>query len=67
MHKCDESARGPGWSDGPIAQALDVTTRSVQGWRKQDVEHGPLSLLQRKMADRSKHRKLDGQAEAKAG
>lgn len=63
--KCDESSDGPGWADGPIAQALDVTTRSIEGWRKQAVEHGPLSLLQRKIPDRSKHRKLDGAAEAK--
>jgi hypothetical protein len=44
---------------------LDVTTRSIEGWRKQAVEHGPLTLLQRKIPDRSGHRKLDGAGEAK--
>lgn len=63
--QCDEGEAGPAWSDAKIAEALDVTTRSLQNWRKQAVERGPLSLLERKAQDRSKHRKLDGVGEAR--
>jgi len=63
--KCDEGKEGPAWLDAKIAEAFDVTTRSLENWRKQAVEHGPLSLLQRKPQDRSMHRKLDGVGEAK--
>jgi transposase-like protein len=63
--KCDEGEAGPAWADAKIAQAFDVTTRSVEHWRKQAVDHGPLSLLERKPQDRSKFRKLDGVSEAK--
>jgi hypothetical protein len=63
--KCDEGEGGPSWPDAKIAEALEVTTRSVENWRKQAVEWGPLSLLERKTQDRSKHRKLDGMGEAK--
>lgn len=62
--KCDEGDGGPGWSDVQVAEAFDVTTRCLQSWRKQAVEHGPLSLLKRKAQDRSKFRKLDGAGEA---
>ena len=63
--KCDESDDGPGWPDAKIAEAFGMTARSVENWRKQAVERGPLSLLQRKTQDRSWQRKLDGVGEAK--
>lgn len=63
--KCDEGEGRPGWADARIAEALDVTTRSLENWRKQAVERGPLSLLVRKAQDRSMRRKLDGVGEAK--
>lgn len=63
--QCDEGDGGPAWPDTKIAEALGITTRSVENWRKQAVERGPLSLLERKTQDRSKHRKLDGIGEAK--
>ncbi len=63
--KCDRSDDGPGWTDTRIAQAFDVTTRSLESWRKQAVERDPLSLLERKKRDGSKQRKLDGAGEAK--
>lgn len=63
--KCDQGKDGPGWPDAQIAEAFEVTTRSLENWRKQAVEHGPLSLLERKASDRSKHRKLDGAGEAR--
>lgn len=48
MLKCDEGEDGPGWSDEKIAEAFGTTTRSVENWRKQAVQRGPLSLLERK-------------------
>ena len=48
MLKCDESEAGPAWSDEMIAEAFGTTTRSVENWRKQAYERGPLSLLERK-------------------
>lgn len=63
--KCDEGDAGPGWPDVRIAEAFGMTARSVENWRKQAVERGPLSLLQRKTQDRSWQRKLDGVGEAK--
>jgi len=62
--KCDEADGGPAWPDSQIAEAFDVTTRSLENWRKQAVERGPMSLLERKTQDRSKQRKLDGVGEA---
>jgi transposase-like protein len=47
MLKCDESKQGPGWSDERIAETCGVTVRSVENWRKQAYERGPLSLLER--------------------
>jgi len=63
--KCDQSEGGPGWTDAKIAEAFDVTTRSLENWRKQAVERGPMSLLERQAQDRSMHRKLDGAGEAR--
>lgn len=63
--KCDEGEAGPGWSDARIAEAFGVTTRTLENWRKQAVERGPMSLLERKAQDRSMHRKLDGAGEAR--
>ena len=62
--KCDEGDAGPAWPDAQIAEAFEVTTRSLESWRKQAVERGPMSLLERKTQDRSKQRKLDGAGEA---
>lgn len=63
--KFDEGPDGPSWPDAKIAEAFDVSTRSLEGWRKQAVEQGPLSLLKQKTQDRSMFRKLDGVGEAK--
>lgn len=63
--KCDEGDGGPAWADAKIAEAFDVTPRSLENWRKQALERGPLSLLERKPQDRSKFRKLDGAGEAR--
>ena len=46
--KCDQGEFGPGWTDQRIADALDVTERSVQNWRKKAVLDGPDAALVRK-------------------
>jgi transposase len=62
--KCDQGDRGAGWSDSEIAEAFGCTKRSLENWRKQAVEEGPLSLLERKpLAPRIL--KLQGEKEAR--
>jgi hypothetical protein len=64
--KCDQGVDGPGWIDEQIAEAFGCTTRSLELWRKQAVENGPLSLLERKPRSRpSVLPKLDGAKEAR--
>jgi len=64
--KCDQGPAGPGWTDEQIAAAYDCTTRSLESWRKQAVEQGPLSLLERKPRScPSTPPKLDGEKEAR--
>ena len=46
--KCDQGADGPAWSDERIAEAYGCTTRCLEKWRKQAVESGPLSLMERR-------------------
>lgn len=60
--QCDQGESGAGWPDEQVAQAYGCTTRSLESWRKQAVECGPLSLLERK--PRTGVRKLDGEKEA---
>ena len=43
--QCDQGTTGPGWIGEQVAQAYGCTTRSLESWRKQAVERGPLSLL----------------------
>lgn len=62
--KCDAGPKGPGWPDQRIAEAFGCTTRSLENWRKQAVELGPLSLLERKPMPR-RMGKLDGENEAR--
>jgi len=62
--KCDEGIQGPGWPDERIAEAFGCTTRSLESWRKQAVERGPLSLLERKPRT-SFASILDGEKEAR--
>jgi transposase-like protein len=65
MLKCDENEQGPAWPDEKIAEAFGTTTRSMQNWRKQAAQRGPLSLLERKQRTTPPTpRILDGQQEA---
>jgi transposase len=59
-------ADGPGWSDMRIAEALDVGVRTIESLRKQFVEEGLDSALNRRKQVRpSRMPKLDGEAEAR--
>jgi hypothetical protein len=62
--KCDQGREGPGWTDDRIAEAFGCTRRSVENWRKQAVEEGPLSLLERKPRSDKGVTLLDGEKEA---
>lgn len=61
--KCDQGEWGPGWTDRRIAEALDVTERSIHNWRKRAVEEGPEAALSREPVAR-RPQKVDGKLEA---
>ena len=61
---CDQGPDGPAWKDADVASAYGCTSRSVENWRKQAVESGPLSLLERKPRSDMGLMKLDGVGEA---
>lgn len=63
MLLCDEGSAGPGWKDQQVVEVVGVSTRSIESWRKQAIERGPLSLLERKSGS-GRPRKLDGDGEA---
>jgi hypothetical protein len=64
--KADASAEGPAWSDARIADALEVSTRTIERLRERFVEQGLETALGRKKQDRpSRQFVLDGQAEAR--
>jgi transposase-like protein len=63
--KCDQGPAGPGWTDEQVAAAHGCTTRSLESWRKQAVERGPLALLERKPRAAAARAKLGGEAEAR--
>jgi hypothetical protein len=46
--QCDQGPDGPAWTDEQIVATYGITPRSLESWRKQAVERGPLSLLERK-------------------
>ena len=64
--KADQQERGPAWTDAEIADALEVSLKTVFNIRRKWVEQGLEAALERKPQDApSKPRKLDGKAEAK--
>lgn len=64
--KADQQERGPAWTDAEIADALEVSLKTVFNIRRKWVEQGLEAALERKQQDApSKPRKLDGKAEAK--
>ena len=63
--QCDQGPHGPGWTDALVAAAYGCTTRSLEAWRKQAVEAGPLALLQRQPRPAPVPAKLDGEQQAR--
>jgi transposase len=63
--KADAAAGSPAWPDQRIAEAVEVSQRTVERVRQRFVEQGLESALVRKKQGRpSRERKLDGAAEA---
>lgn len=62
--KFDQGLAGPGWSDSRTAEAFSCTVRSLENWRKQAVERGPASLLERQ-SQMPRLGKLDGEQQAR--
>jgi transposase len=62
--KADAGAEGSGPTDEQVAQALEVSTRSVNRVRKAYVEEGLSAAIERQPRRAQPQRKLDGAAEA---
>ena len=63
--KADVEEEGPGWQDGKISEALDVTVQTVERVRKQLVEEGLEAVLRRrKYTQKVSRKKIDGDVEA---
>lgn len=63
--KADESDEGPAWKDENIADAFEVSIRTVERIRKRCVEQGlEDALVHRKNPNGVHRRKLDGHGEA---
>ncbi len=64
--KADAADGGPAWPDHRIADALEISTATIERVRQRFVERGLEAALARKPQDRpSRQRALDGRAEAK--
>ena len=63
--KADANPEGPAWSDGQIAEALDVGKTTIHRTRQAYVEQGLESALERQRPTGRQYRKLDGIQEAK--
>jgi len=64
--KADQQDPGPAWADSQIAEALNVSMKTVFNVRRKSVEHGLVAALEQKKQENSSRRpKLDGKAEAK--
>jgi hypothetical protein len=64
--KADAAEGGPAWPDGRIADALEVSTDTVERARQRFVELGLDAALDRKRRERPPREvKLDGRAEAR--
>ena len=64
--KADAGPQGPAWIDRRIADAFDVSSRTVENVRRRLVEEGLEAAIDRKPQCRpSRQRLLDGEKEAK--
>src|SRR3954451_8029780 len=64
--KADAADGGPAWPDHRIADALEVSTATIERVRRRFVEPGLDAALDRKLRERpAREIKLDGRAEAR--
>jgi homeodomain-containing protein len=63
--KCDAGAAGPRWSDARVAEAVEVSARTVARVRARFTSGGVVGALGRKRPDRVYRRKLDDAHEAR--
>ena len=64
--KADAADGGPAWTDHRIADALEVSTATIERVRQRFVEQGLDAALDRKPRERpAREIKLDGRAEAR--
>lgn len=62
--KADSGEDGESWSNDKIAEAFEISARSVVRLRKQFMEEGLETTFNRKAYPKIRHRKLDGEEEA---
>lgn len=62
--KADESPDGPAWTDAAIANALEVSIRTVERVRARFEPDQPAAALERRPAEHHKPRRFDGAGEA---
>jgi hypothetical protein len=62
--KCDAGVGGPRWSDAQVAEAVEVSARTVARVRTRFAAQGMAAALGRKPSDRVYRRKLDDAQEA---
>jgi hypothetical protein len=58
--KADQGPQGPGWSDGHIQEALEVSASTVQRVRKCCAQHGVQKAIVPQAVSRARRRRLDG-------
>ncbi len=63
--KCDAGAAGPRWSDARIAEAVEVSSRTVARVRARCATQGLAAALARKRPERVYRRKLASAQEAR--
>jgi hypothetical protein len=62
--KADASPDGPAWLDDQIVEGLDVGRATVERVRREFVEEGLVTALERRKSCRQYERALDGDGEA---
>lgn len=62
--KADIRKGGPGWTDARIAESLEVGRATIERVRRQFVEEGLETALERRRPRRDYERRLDGAGEA---
>ena len=63
---CDAGPHGPAWATADVAEAMGVTTRTIEHLKKRFVEEGLTSALERKQSEKQpRELTFDGAFEAR--